>query len=614
MSVNRPITVESLINKTGVLGDVDSNANLLSGYIGAYTDENGAKYLIFNADDVKFDSAKDGRNFIKLTEDENGLKYFVVDIDKIKLKASADGTSIIELSENVIQINNKELIQFFAQNSEYGEIKLLSNNLISIGSRVQQDGEYYDSAYIKTTKEGVLELGAIKNIISNKGIKIKEPAGQYTRLYNYDGIWFNDENCSYILRFPFANGTIATQEWVNEQDFGDGGTANLPLKKGSADCSIEQTFIENGEKKGSNAYGKYSAALNQSNNAYQRNSFVTGGGNKVGLTEAEFNTKNPSGTDEWGSTYDKSNSFASAGGQECEVTGRGSHIGGGYKNKVSGNYSGINAGGNNKVSGNYSGINAGYGNEVQGDQSAVLDGKNIKITGNQSGGGGENIEVTTDNTHAFGANLKSNKRPDATMVGRYNNENSYALFQVGTGWYNPETGIIHRRNSFEVFENGVNQFNEPVKFVSDVDLSGANIIGLTKSTKVTLAQLRAMVCRDNIGMLVSIRCMNSAYRDLNRIFGTVFQIGISAISDSYEAEIQHRCVSNMSIENGSMSNTNINGSRITTYEYLLRISPTVLVFDEYMHTIDLSDGTVRTSTNILNTLFNDDNFEFYVYQ
>lgn len=271
-----------------------------------------------------------------------------------------------------------------------------------------------------------------------------------------------------LISAPVASGTIATQEWVQEQGY---GSSNLNLKNGEGACSLEQSFEEDGTVKGSKAYGKYATALNQNNGAYQRNSFVTGGGSEVGLTEEEFNEKYPNGVDEWDTTYDKSNSFANAGGQENKVKGRGSHIGGGYQNEVYGNYSGIVAGGSNIIEGTYSGVVAGYNNHVNGNNSGLLDGDNNLISGNNSGAGGVNNVVETDNTHAFGANLISNKRPDATMVGRYNNDKSYALFQVGSGWYNEETGVTHRRNSFEVFENGVNQFNEPVNFVSKVDFS-----------------------------------------------------------------------------------------------------------------------------------------------
>ena len=260
-----------------------------------------------------------------------------------------------------------------------------------------------------------------------------------------------------------------------------GLTNDLNLKNGEGACSLEQTFVEDGQVKGSKAYGKYSTALNQSNETYQRNSFATGGGTIVGLTEEEFNAKYPDGVDKWGSTYDKSNSFANAGGQENRVTGRGSHIGGGRLNEVHGDYSGVLAGDTNIVNGDYSGINAGSNNTIDSNNSSVFDGKNVYINGNCSGGGGDTIQIETANTHAFGSHLTSNKRPDTFLAGRYNNKDSYALFQVGTGWYNEETDVTHRRNSFEVFENGVSQFNEETRFVSKVDFSEASIDGLNAS-------------------------------------------------------------------------------------------------------------------------------------
>lgn len=253
-----------------------------------------------------------------------------------------------------------------------------------------------------------------------------------------------------------------------------GSATGLNLKNGEGACSLEQSFEEDGTIKGSNAYGKYSVALNQSNKAYQRNSFVTGLACEVGLTEEEFNATYPEGKDASGNSvgeYAKFNTNSNAGGQENKVKGRGSHIGGGYQNEVYGNYSGIVAGGNNTIEGTYSGAVAGNNHYVTGDNSGVLDGGNNVISGDNSGAGGVNNVVETDNTHTFGANLISNKRPDATMVGRYNNDKSYALFQVGSGWYNEETGVTHRRNSFEIFENGVNQFNEPTIFAAEVDFN-----------------------------------------------------------------------------------------------------------------------------------------------
>ena len=341
--------------------------------------------------------------------------------------------------------------------------------------------------------------GVITNALHEVALNQSGPDG-YACISLQDGkATYEADQHKFIGSVDFTEATVTGLS-------GDSGNTTLNITNGEGACSLQQSFEEDGTVKGSNAYGKYSTALNQSNEAYQRNSFVIGGDNKVGLTEEEFNTQNPSGVDKWGTTYDKSNSFANAGGQENIATGRGSHIGGGYKNEVHGDYSGIVAGGSNKVESDYSGVVAGYGNTITGNNSAVLDGININITGENSGGGGTNIDIQTDNTHAFGSNLKSNKRPDATMVGRYNNENSYALFQVGSGWHNEETGVTHQRNSFEVFENGVNQFNEPVKFVHEVDFSNATVIGLDDETIATLniTEANTTITLQNLEGLTSI--------------------------------------------------------------------------------------------------------------
>ncbi len=282
----------------------------------------------------------------------------------------------------------------------------------------------------------------------------------------------------YKIEAGFLNGTrkiyygytTETEGVVTIKSFNDigtgGGAIDLPLTKGNDACTLQQSFIENGETKGSIANGKYSTALNQGNETYQRNSFVIGGGCEVGLTEEEFNARNPSGIDEWGSEYSKSNSFANAGGQENTAKGRGSHIGGGWKNQVNGDYSAVLAGGNNAVNGKYSSVIAGYNNQVNGNHS--------------SASGKDNL-VEADNAHAFGLGLIVNKA-NTTVFGRFNNENSAALIAVGTG--DIKDGKIYRNNGFEVFPNGLVKSSKGSLFEGKVDFTNAEVVGLTNGAGI----------------------------------------------------------------------------------------------------------------------------------
>lgn len=297
-----------------------------------------------------------------------------------------------------------------------------------------------------------------------------------------------------LLFFKAEVGTIGTRYiyyGFTDENYGEFYSRNfnriptgkeLYLVNSNGVCSLEQSFMEGGEKKGSAANGKYGAAFNQNNKQYQRSGIVHGGGNEVGLTVEEFNERYPNGTDEWGLTYDKSNSYANAGGETNKVKGRGSHIGGGKDNEVHAKYAGVNAGGKNIIAkeSDYAGINAGYNGYINGKHSGILDGNNVSIEGENSGGGGFNVEVKTDNTHAFGSNLKSNKRADAFLSGKYNNENSYAIHQVGVGYVDGYGNEI-RRNSFEVFDDGTVQSNIKAKYFGEVDFTDADVIGLSNT-------------------------------------------------------------------------------------------------------------------------------------
>ena len=245
----------------------------------------------------------------------------------------------------------------------------------------------------------------------------------------------------------------------------------LNIENGDGLGSLQQYLIEDNTRKGSNAYGKYAVALNQNNKSYQRASFSTGGGNEVGLTEEEFNALyGQGGIDIHGLTYDKSNSYANVGGETNKVKARGSHIGGGRANEIKpqAEYSGIVAGGGNKISSRYSGILGGYNNEISSinaENIGILDGYGNVISGSNSGAGGENNTIEVLNTHAFGKNLKapSGYGHNKFLVGQFNDDKSYALFQVGNG--NNEED---RKNAFEVFSNGSVQVHKAPQYDDEV--------------------------------------------------------------------------------------------------------------------------------------------------
>lgn len=291
-----------------------------------------------------------------------------------------------------------------------------------------------------------------------------------------------DENEQPLICFGKQDDNTAFIE-INGQSIA--ASAGLFISNGEAPGSLNQFLMEDGSRKGSYAYGKYSAALNQSNKAYQRNSFAIGGGNQAGLTEAEFNTKYPNGLDSTGQDYDHANSFAFVSGQECKVTGRASAVNGGYRNVITGDYSGIVGGGSNTVIGEYCAVLGGYANTISAtaSKSCIFNGWSNTVTATSSGTGGSSNTVHSDNSHAFGKGLKLEQTYGAnrTVVGQYNNPMSYALFVVGNG--NSDNS---RANALEVFKNGVvSVTNAPTTdngVVRKIDIENGSIIPVRKGT------------------------------------------------------------------------------------------------------------------------------------
>ena len=130
--------------------------------------------------------------------------------------------------------------------------------------------------------------------------------------------------------------------------------------------------------------------------------------------------------------------------------------------------------------------------------------------------------------------------------------------------------------------------------------------GLTK-TKVTLAELQALITPDNMGMLVSIICKDNTKRDYNGVVAPMLKIGYSTLSTS-APEVFNRYISNI-------SDTYYNGAAVIQFnEYLLRISQSGVVFNRYMYRINKTTLEYTSGNEALKTDFTDSNFDFYVYK
>ena len=74
------------------------------------------------------------------------------------------------------------------------------------------------------------------------------------------------------------------------------------------------------------------------------------------------------------------------------------------------------------------------------------------------------------------------------------------------------------------------------KFEGNVDFNNANVTGLPSGgggltkTKVTLAELQALLTNDNLGMLVSIVFKKNVFKDFNHLFIEPLRVGYSPLS------------------------------------------------------------------------------------
>ena len=149
-------------------------------------------------------------------------------------------------------------------------------------------------------------------------------------------------------------------------------------------------------------------------------------------------------------------------------------------------------------------------------------------------------------------------------------------------------------------------------YLGNVDFSEANVTGLgtgggLTKTKVTLAELQALITAENMGMLVSIICKNSSKRNYNGVVAPMLKIGYSTLSTN-APEVFNRYIY-------SISDSFYNGASVIQFnEYLLRISKSGVILNNYIYRINKTTLEFTTSTETLKTDLTDSNFDFYVYK
>ena len=182
-------------------------------------------------------------------------------------------------------------------------------------------------------------------------------------------------------------------------------------------------------------------------------------------------------------------------------------------------------------------------------------------------------------------------------------------------WNNSQT--FKKEVSFEkevAFENEVSFGSQSqVSFEGAVDFSSAEVRGLSSGgssvltkRKVTLAELQSLITTENMGMFVSIICKNSSKRDYNGVVAPMLKIGYSTLSTN-APEIFNRYIY-------SISDSSYNGEPVIKFsEFLLRITKSGVIFNNYIYRINKTTLEFTSSTEALKTDLTDSNFDFYVF-
>lgn len=294
---------------------------------------------------------------------------------------------------------------------------------------------------------------------------------------------------------PFNLGTVVTANgetqivWDSDIKVDRSELANylnketFPIAQGDVLGSVQLSFTEDGQLKGSVCHGKYSTALGQSNHCYQRCSTAIGLANVVGDANGAANV----------------NCTSFAAGQENKIYGNASAVLSGYNNTLN-------------ASAKYTAVLSGSSNTANGStSSSVLAGSSngIGLAQNSAVGGYNNSLTTAQNTLVFGANndVKSSNGAvlgnglitystqgfGSTVVGQYNNPNVYAKFVVGGG--NSDT---ERSNAMEVYQDGTIKSKKQTTAADD------------DYTLVTKGYVQSLYVQHNIKLVCPSKFGNSA--------------------------------------------------------------------------------------------------------
>lgn len=294
------------------------------------------------------------------------------------------------------------------------------------------------------------------------GKKIAELSGEKSNATNLE-----NGSAAYSLRQKYSNYS-AKANGLNSVAFGGKRYDKLDdTSRTPTSAEGNQSFAAGGS---AHAYGDFSAAMGKDTAAYQKCSFVAGGGNMAG---------NPEGDPD-------SYSFAVVFGENNKATGR-SSFAAGANNKVSGLYSAALGDNNNIESGSSFAvgddhISKGQGNTLLGQGNAATGtygtatGRQNKLSGESNFVAGKKNEVTSayegtafgygnkvSGDYSFAANIgnvvshsvatvfgRYNKSSsnDQTVLGKYCLDNGNAALIVGNGFSD------YRQNAFEVLWDG----------------------------------------------------------------------------------------------------------------------------------------------------------------
>lgn len=159
--------------------------------------------------------------------------------------------------------------------------------------------------------------------------------------------------------------------------------------------------LRNAESQGS-IEQVYGPEDDQHSTAYQVGSVAFGGKTQAGMTEEEFLEEYPSGVDGTGRTWAESYAFATSLGDLTKARGR----------------------------------------------ASIASGSASEANGYNAGSFGRHCVVDANNSYAFGFELISKHSNDQIVIGKYNLNKDYSIFEVGNG---TET---KRSNAIEVDKNG----------------------------------------------------------------------------------------------------------------------------------------------------------------